>query len=544
MKLSHKLVLTYGMLFMIAIACAIMLFWSATASMFYTKRADLAHRSYEAHLTLSNATYQLLKEYNDNLLIGDNDQGIAERQLLQNIHQQFAHIRSIIDEEIHMVGEEETEELQELEKLEKIVQNVIQKYQHAQRTFASANHANGKKNLTTQHNLSKTQHTLLVALLDGEFEAQINNAINHALEEEQSEVIETRELTKKMLNNFYNLSIFLAMLAVLILIIAMFIVFDKINKPLQSIINGAKRFTVADWQHRIQVNVAGELKDVADTFNNTAQIAGMREKSLEQNNQKLEMQVQERTAELRATLLDLEGQNMQRQRLLADVSHELRTPLTIIRGEVDVTLRGKEKPLADYKDALQRIGEAAQHTNALVDDVLFIARKEAGKSRLLLAEHDLVTIIQECMNIFHRQFVQNNIALNFNKQSNTAVLSCDKKRIRQVLLILLENILNHGVQASAGRITLTKEADGYELTVSDNGVGISKQEQSKVFERFFRGSNASERYASGTGLGLPVAKAIIEAHHGSISVSSELGEGTNFVVKLPEDPEATLDYPR
>lgn len=107
-------------------------------------------------------------------------------------------------------------------------------------------------------------------------------------------------------------------------------------------------------------------------------------------------------------------------------------------------------------------------------------------------------------------------------------------RIRQVMLILLENAVHYG--GDLIRVGLEQVASGYLVSVADNGPGITKQDQEQAFERFYRGSNAAQRYQRGTGLGLPVAKAIVEAHGGEIALRSAPGEGVTVVFTLPTRP--------
>jgi len=178
------------------------------------------------------------------------------------------------------------------------------------------------------------------------------------------------------------------------------------------------------------------------------------------------------------------------------LSHELRTPLTIIKGEADIALRGDDKSRDVYQDALRRVSEAADHTARLVDGLLFVARTEAGEIRLELQRVQLHTVVEEARDIFSHE-------VSVEGGGGDGTVRCDPGRIRQALLVLLENARHHG----RDRIHVRTGTDVAGLTVSveDSGPGMNDADKALAFERFFRGSNAAERYRKGTGLGLPVA---------------------------------------
>lgn len=118
--------------------------------------------------------------------------------------------------------------------------------------------------------------------------------------------------------------------------------------------------------------------------------------------------------------------------------------------------------------------------------------------------------------------------------ASEAKVGADPRRIRQVILILIENGIHYG--GDAIRVGLKQVPSGYLVSVSDNGPGLPPEEQAQAFERFFRGANAAQRYEGGTGLGLPVAKAIVEAHGGEIALRSVPGQGAEVVFALPSRP--------
>jgi len=238
----------------------------------------------------------------------------------------------------------------------------------------------------------------------------------------------------------------------------------------------------------------------------------------------LEAAVHSRTRQLEGVLSEMETATENRKRLLADVSHELRTPLTIIRGEADVALRGGDKPAEDYREALSRASDAAAHTSRLVDDLLFVARSEAGAAKLDVAEIDLVALARGAAQLVDRPV---EMALS----SPTALVEADAQRLRQCVLILLENAARYG--GAGVTIRVDKSVGGYRVAVEDNGPGMTEEERSRAFQRYFHGSDAASHYSEGVGLGLPVAKSIVDAHGGAITIDERAGGGLIVAFTVP-----------
>lgn len=516
MKLIYKIALTHGVMFIAAITCALLAFFNTNMADFYTHRTDLAHRSYESHLQLSAHSFQLFKHYTITLIKGEAGLEQDENRLLQLIKRDIHNIKSLIHEEIDLVGDEELPELEALDKIEQKIENA--------RTYY--------KQLISQRGESwrLLDEEDLILMLNNHIDIDFAKAIQAALDEEQEEVIEANTEAKIMLDRSRVASISFTVLAICAGLASLYVMYTSISRPLQTIIDGAKYYSNGLWQHRISLRTSGELHRVAQAFNKAAEVAGSRELSLNEANQRLAKEVNQQTTELRTALLELKEQAKVRRQLLADVSHELRTPLTIIQGEVDVALRGKDKNVEEYKEALSIVKEATQHTTALVNDVLFVARQESGHSRLSLETVDLLNVGQNAVQTLQQKYNDKEMELIFNTNLDEALIEVDKQRIYQVFLILLENALQYGKKKVAVNIAAIDE--GFSFFVKDDGPGIHAKDQINLFHRFFRGSNASEQYTAGNGLGLPVAKTIIDAHKGEINVFSEPGEGAEFRINL------------
>jgi signal transduction histidine kinase len=521
MRLVPKLYLSFGILLAISLGSAAVAISTAREASFHLQRTHLAHEQYESFLALSNHTYQLFKQFGDAMLIGDRDQGAGETALIKEIRKDIATIRNLTAQEIQLVGEEEIEELDRLAAIEKHIESLLAEY----------------KNLveTSDRTTFPTHWSRLSHVLDEKVDHDFNVLIEEALADEAGEVSDTRAGTKARLDLLTFLAWMFGIIAVVAAAASLSLLVRNIRKPIEKLLVGAEALAGGRLDHRIKVQGGSELDDVANAFNSMAVEISTREAALSQSKDRLERAVADRTAELERVLDQLRITGENRKRLLADVSHELRTPLTIIRGEADIALRGGLKKPEIYREALEKTRDAAMHTAGLVDDLLFVARHEASETRLKLEEVDLSTLVPKIVEQHRAVAQENNAHVTFVNYTNDATVRGDAGRIGQVILILLENARRYG--GSSIELRLDTAPAGFAISVSDNGPGMDESEQPRAFERFFRGSNAASRYDQGVGLGLPMAKSIVESHGGEIALKSSPGEGLMVSFTLPKRPK-------
>jgi PAS domain S-box-containing protein len=218
---------------------------------------------------------------------------------------------------------------------------------------------------------------------------------------------------------------------------------------------------------------------------------------------------------------------------VALVSHELRTPLTSIRGYLELIREGKGGSITEKQERfLDVMNRNSERLLRLVSDLLFVAQTQAGQLALDVQSLDLADVARESVEATRPLAAQKAIALTLDA-ADELKLSADRARLVQLLDNLLSNAIKFTPEGGRVDVTVSAQNGHAVLEVADTGVGIPPAEHGRLFERFFRASTATARAVPGTGLGLAIAKAIVDAHDGSIAVESDGGGGATFRVELP-----------
>ncbi len=231
-----------------------------------------------------------------------------------------------------------------------------------------------------------------------------------------------------------------------------------------------------------------------------------------------------------------------RSQFFADISHELRTPLTVIRGEAEVTLRGKEKPISEYRSTLERIVQLSSQMNKLVGDILFLARSESGMLQMDLKPTLLMPLLDEIRRETTILAQSRSITVTLEGVSDDVTVQGDPERLTQLFMILTDNAVKYGRKDGWIVIRLHTTEHEVQVMVTDNGLGIPEADLPHVVKRAYRVWRGRPSAVGGAGLGLPIAKWIAEAHHGVISVTSTLHQGTTVTVRLPLHPSLPSQF--
>jgi two-component system, OmpR family, sensor kinase len=229
-------------------------------------------------------------------------------------------------------------------------------------------------------------------------------------------------------------------------------------------------------------------------------------------------------------LARLESALSQQRQFMADASHELRTPVSVSRTAIDVTLDRGGRSEDEYRESLGVVGEQMRRLTRIVEDLLTLARADAGGLRLEPKPVYIDELVADCVRTIRVIAESKAVALDCRGPGDVELLG-DERWLRQMFVNLLDNAVRHTPAGERVIVELACEPDSIQLAVSDSGAGIAEAECERIFERFVRLDAA--RSGDGAGLGLSIARAIAEAHGGTLAVARSDSSGTTFLVRLP-----------
>lgn len=268
------------------------------------------------------------------------------------------------------------------------------------------------------------------------------------------------------------------------------------------------------------------------------------------NRIKMDIEIKVRKEHLEEINIELKKANKQKNKFLSSLSHELRTPLNAILGFTELlstqyygVLNGKQM------DYVQLVNRSAYHLLTLIEDLLDIARIDAGKIMLYPEVVSINTVINDVVELMIAQFTEKNIQFNINLEYAIKNVFVDKKRIKQVLFNILSNSLKYTPEN--GRVEVKTEKlnnDKMMIIISDTGLGISDEDKAKLFEEFYQVNDKRDIVLQGLGIGLALSRRLVELMGGEINIESEIDIGTKIFITLPINTnkvgEAIIDKPK
>lgn len=224
----------------------------------------------------------------------------------------------------------------------------------------------------------------------------------------------------------------------------------------------------------------------------------------------------------------------QQQRFLADASHELRTPLSIMNTSLEVIEMENGEDLSSYSsEVLLDMKEEVGRMSRMVQHLLMLARSDSGSVQFEMAFFDLVPRLRQWVQAFEAAADQKQITMMISLPEEMTVPG-DSERLKQAVYILLDNAIKYTPENGTVEVAAGSSPRQWYLSVRDTGIGIPEEGKQRIFDRFYRVEEHRSREDGSAGLGLPIAKWITEMHRGSIEVQSSLGEGSTFILKLPQ----------
>jgi signal transduction histidine kinase len=282
----------------------------------------------------------------------------------------------------------------------------------------------------------------------------------------------------------------------------------SMRRPLEDLVEASGRLAGGDLETRVQVGGLSETAKLGAAFNEMAE-------------------------ELQRRAGERDQLDRMKDEFVLTASHELRSPLTSVQGFAELLMLEREKLTPGQAETVEVILDNTRHLTRLLNDLLDLARSDAGRLTIEPVATEAATLVEEAVRTMRAQFDARRQALRQEIEADLPQIDADRDRIRQVLVNLLTNANEYCPEGATIGVEVRRTGAEVEIDVIDDGPGIPQQQLEHIFERFTRGDAGETQRVGGTGLGLAISKSLIELHGGTIAAESVLGGGATFRVRLP-----------
>ena len=285
----------------------------------------------------------------------------------------------------------------------------------------------------------------------------------------------------------------------------------SMRRPLEDLVEASERLAGGDLDARVKVGGLSETAQLGSAFNEMAE-------------------------ELQRRAGERDQLDRMKDEFVLTASHELRSPLTSVQGFAELLMLEREKLSPSQAETVEIILDNTRHVVRLLNDLLDLARSDAGRLTIAPVATEIGTLVEEATRSMRGQAAARNQNLTQAIEPTLPQVSADRDRIRQVLMNLLTNANEYCQEGATIQVTARRTGAGVEIAVIDDGPGIPREQLEHLFERFTRGDAGMTQRVGGTGLGLAISKSLVELHGGAIAAESVLGKGSTFRFQLPAAP--------
>jgi len=350
---------------------------------------------------------------------------------------------------------------------------------------------------------------------------ELQPQIDRALTSERGEVAEQLDAIHEWQARLLAAGVAIAVVALACLLTLGYLLRRSINRPLAEIADAAHKLAAGDYTVRVSSVGKGDFAGFANAINETAAAS-----------EKTAADLALRTRELQAASEQLRIIDSRRTQFLADVSHELRTPLTVLRGEADVALRGPADA-GELRQAIERIQGQAKDLGRLLEDLMAFARADAENQPYVMAQGSVDEVVAQAADEAEILAEPREARIVLSLDDGGSQVEADFRRIRQALMIGLDNAVKHSPPGGSIGVETRHLGDHIAIRITDEGPGVSAEDQPHVFERFYRGRGEADLENEGLGIGLAIAKDIVERHRGTIALGNAPQGGALLEIVLP-----------
>ncbi|MBS1883681.1 MAG: HAMP domain-containing histidine kinase [Actinobacteria bacterium] len=293
---------------------------------------------------------------------------------------------------------------------------------------------------------------------------------------------------------------------------------QAMRRPLEDLVAAAGRLAAGDRSARVEVGGPAETATLGKAFNEMA-------------------------AELELEASERDQLDRMKDEFVLTASHELRSPLTSVQGFAELLMMERDSLTQRQVETVEIILDNCRHLVRLLNDLLDLARSDAGRLAIRPQPVRLAPLIEDVVRTMRAQTESSEQSLTEKIDPNLPLIEAEPDRIRQILVNLVTNAHEYSPERASIEVTARVASDAVVINVTDDGPGIPPAQMEHIFERFVRGDAGLTQRVGGTGLGLAIAKSLVELHGGSIAVDSEVGRGSTFTVTLPPAPAGSVEQP-
>ncbi|MCH2176680.1 MAG: HAMP domain-containing histidine kinase [Lentisphaeria bacterium] len=351
------------------------------------------------------------------------------------------------------------------------------------------------------------------------FQKQLVDIIRSIETSIHDEIVYNQDMFRKKLHySFFALMLMLCGL--------MFLIGRTYLNPFSEIVQGVNRVSAGDLDVRVTPTTYGPVRTAAAQFNEM--IHKMKKSIAEEEKHAMDL------GKLNKSLSQA---NQHKSQFIANVSHELKTPLNSIIGFADLLLLKVHGELTEKQEEyLAQVLSSGHHLKALISDLIDLSRLDLDKLSLTMEKLDWVKLSTTSTAEVEVLAKQKQITLQVVHEVEEAIVQADSVRLRQVLLNILTNAIKFSDPESSVKVNLYRSGNEYFWRVSDEGIGIAKEDQASIFDEFVQVEQNLSRTHEGTGIGLAISRRLLNKMGGDIQVESLLGQGSSFIVKLKSQP--------
>lgn len=520
----RKLIVSLCILVAIILLLSGISLWAHQNSELHTQRNRIANQMLTEFISL-RADKQRLKVWLAEYLLTDNTNTDFRDMLFGRMRNQLNTLEQLaIRDQLYSTGERDLQHIMQQVKVVSLLQNNVTTLEQALRTREIENYENESE-----------LWSALITLFDKFQDTDLSALLQDAIAAQKLRAKTTEEEALHAVTRIQSTMLLISLAGLFFAVVIGWRLSLTLSRALQHLLDGTKQLQHGNFDHRIVETDPSEFAELARQFNMMSGYIAEFTAQEKLNHQATEELVHARTGELQQTLNQLHESERRQKQLLTDISHELRTPATSIQGEAEISLRGKDRDIGEYKESFRRIVAATSQLTHRIDDLLMLAR---GDDRLLqlslkpIGLREYIAIAEETI----RQQLRGSFSLKVSAALSLpedAWLLIDSEKFASVLRIVTDNAQHYSPDDKVLHLATSLTEHEFVLTLSDQGIGVEPEDEAHLFQRHFRSTRARQQRAEGLGIGLCIARSVVEAHDGFISLLPNSPKGTTVRITLP-----------